>query len=216
MRDRLNRDTIVTGALALADREGLDAVTIRRLAQDHGVTAMALYWHFREKEQLLDGIAERLFSDVVLPASTDGPWDERLRDALAAILAAVRPHPAVANLAGTRILASEAGLVVAEWLLGLLREARFTSEEAAELGSYLLSAIITMVAAEPGPERELDTEERDAAVRTRKATLGALSPQRFPNVIAAADALSFCANEDSYFDRGLDLLVRGTVGIRPA
>jgi TetR/AcrR family tetracycline transcriptional repressor len=215
MRDRLNRDTIVTGAVALADREGLDAVTIRRLAQDHGVTAMALYWHFREKDQLLDGIAERLFSDVVLPEPTDRPWDERLREVLEAILAAMRPHPAVANLAFTRILASDAGLVVAERVLGLLREARFTPEEAAELGSYLLSALITLVAAEPGPERELDVEERDAAIRTRKATLGALPPQRFPNVIAAAGALSFCANEDTYFDRGIDLLVRGTVGIQP-
>ena len=42
-RERLSRDTIVDGAIALADAEGLDAVTIRRLAEDHGVTPMALY-----------------------------------------------------------------------------------------------------------------------------------------------------------------------------
>jgi hypothetical protein len=51
-RDRLNREAIVTSAIALADAEGLDAVTIRRLAQDQAVTPMALYWHFRDKEKL--------------------------------------------------------------------------------------------------------------------------------------------------------------------
>ena len=63
-RERLSRDTIVAGAIELADAEGLDAVTIRRLAQDHDVTPMALYWHFKDKGELLDGIAERLFADV--------------------------------------------------------------------------------------------------------------------------------------------------------
>lgn len=216
VRDRLTRDTIVSGAVALADREGLDAVTIRRLAQDHGVTAMALYWHFKDKEQLLDGIAEQLFSDVVLPEVTDEPWHARLRDVLVAFLAAIRPHPAVASLALNRILASDAGLVVADRVLGLLREARFPPGQAAEVGSYLLCAIITLVSAEPGPERALDAEERDAAIRTRKASLGALSPQRFPNVVAAADSLASCVDENSYFDVGLDLLVQGTVGIQPA
>ena len=67
-RERLSRDTIVAGAIALADAEGLDAVTIRRLAQDHEVTPMALYWHFKDKGELLDGIAERLFADMRLPA----------------------------------------------------------------------------------------------------------------------------------------------------
>src|SRR6185437_12949937 len=48
-RERLSRDTIVAGAVALADAEGLDAVTIRRIANDHQVTPMALYWHFKDK-----------------------------------------------------------------------------------------------------------------------------------------------------------------------
>jgi AcrR family transcriptional regulator len=69
-RERLRRDAIVSGAIALADREGLEAVTIRRLAQDHGVTPMALYWHFREKDELYGGIAEYLYDQVELPCST--------------------------------------------------------------------------------------------------------------------------------------------------
>jgi TetR/AcrR family transcriptional regulator, tetracycline repressor protein len=59
-RERLSRDTIVDGAIALADAEGLDAVTIRRLAQDHEVTPMALYWHFKDKGELLDALRPHL------------------------------------------------------------------------------------------------------------------------------------------------------------
>lgn len=97
-RQRLSRDAIVAGAVALADREGLDAVTIRRLAQDHGVTPMALYWHFREKDELLDGIAEHLFDQAELPDETDQPWPVRLRAVLEAFLGAIRQHPALAEL----------------------------------------------------------------------------------------------------------------------
>jgi len=56
-RGRLSREAIVVGAIALADAEGLDAVTIRRLAQEHGVTPMAMYWHFSDKDSLLDGLS---------------------------------------------------------------------------------------------------------------------------------------------------------------
>ena len=70
-RERLSREMIVRGALALADAEGLEAVTIRRLAQEHGVTPMALYRHFREKEDLIDAVVDRLLRDVRLPVPVE-------------------------------------------------------------------------------------------------------------------------------------------------
>jgi AcrR family transcriptional regulator len=215
VRERLNRDAIVSGALALADRDGLDAVTIRRLAQDHGVTPMALYWHFKEKDELLDGLAERLFATIELPAKTDDEWFVQLREVLDAFLVAVRPHPAVVGLLPERVLGSDAGLVLADRVLGLLGQAGFAPAEAADVGSYLLHSIITLVIAEPGPTKRLDATETATAIRTRKATLNALSPDLYPHVIASADSLAVCANEDSYFARGLDLLVEGTRGIQP-
>jgi AcrR family transcriptional regulator len=213
-RERLSRDVLAASALALADREGLEAVTIRRLAQDHAVTPMALYWHFKDKDELLDGIAERLFAGVVLPDITDRPWDTDLHAVLEAFLSAMRPHPATVGLVVTRVLQSDAGLVVAERVLGLLRAAGFSTEQTAEIAGYLLSSVVTLISAEPGPEPALDSAARDAAIRGKKATLHALSPERFPNVVASADALAYCANEDSYFNRGVDLLVQGVRGIR--
>jgi TetR/AcrR family tetracycline transcriptional repressor len=216
VRERLSRETIITSALALADSEGLDAVTIRRLAQDHGVTPMALYWHFKEKEQLLDGLAERLFADVVLPVPTPrATWHQQLREVLDAILAAVRPHPSVAHLALNRVLTSTAGLVIAERVLGLLRGARFSPEQAADVGGYLLCSIITLVTSEPGAGAVADDDERDAMTRQRRAALLTLSPKEYPNVIASADALASCANEEAYYRRGIDMLVQGTRGVQP-
>jgi TetR/AcrR family tetracycline transcriptional repressor len=78
-RERLSRDTIAAGALELADREGIDAVTIRRLATDNSVTPMALYWHFKDKDAVLDGIAERIYASVELPDASNEPWDCQLR-----------------------------------------------------------------------------------------------------------------------------------------
>lgn len=214
LRERLSREVIVSSALALADREGLEAVTMRRLAQDHGVTPMALYWHFKEKEHLLDGLAERLFADVALPAVSSAAWHVQLRGVLGAFLAAVRPHPSVAGLALTRILASAPGLAIADRVFGLLRLARFPPEQAAQVGSYLLCSIITLVTSQPGPGHALDAEARETAIREKCAALGSLSPKRYPNIVASAEALTSCADEDSYYARCLDLLVLGTRGIQ--
>ena len=215
VRERLSRDTIAGSALALADREGLDAVTIRRLAQDLSVTPMALYWHFQDKDALLDGIAERLFASVELPDDSGGPWDDQLRAVLDALLTALRAHPAAAGLVMAKILQSDAGLVIAERALSLLQTAGFDADRGAEMGGYLVSSIITLIKSEPGPAEPLDNQARDAAVRAKKASLLALSPERYPNVIAAAEALSFCADEDGYYRRGIDMLVQGVRGIRP-
>jgi TetR/AcrR family tetracycline transcriptional repressor len=205
-KDRLDRDIVVARAIELADTEGIDALTIRRLATDLGVTPMALYWHFKNKDELLDGIAEHLLSAVSLP-EVSGTWAERLHECLAAVTAALRAHPAVAALTQSRLLASEPGLALAERALGLLGEAGFTSDQAAEIGGYLVNAIITLVTAEPGRDR--DAEQ----VRHQRMMLGALSQDRFPHLIAAAGPLTECEDDDGYYARGLALLIAGAQGL---
>ncbi|MFD3456218.1 TetR/AcrR family transcriptional regulator [Streptomyces sp. NPDC058691] len=215
-RERLSREAIADGAVTLADAEGLEAVTIRRLAKDHGVSPMALYWHFKDKDLLLDGIADRLFNDVDLPPVSADPWPEQLRGVLEALLAALRPHPAVAGLVTSRSLISEAGLNIAERTLSHLRQAGFSPEQAAELGGYLLGAVVTLVTSEPGRRHGDDEEAHEDAVRVKAASLGALSPRRYPNIIASAGALAACASPDAYYRLGLDMLITGISGIATA
>jgi TetR/AcrR family transcriptional regulator, tetracycline repressor protein len=214
-RERLSRETLAAGALALADREGLDAVTIRRLATDNSVTPMALYWHFKDKDAVLDGIAEQVYSSVVLPEPTDAPWDDQLRAVLMAVLAAVRPHPLAADLLAPRIMKSEAGLVLAERVIGMLRRAGFSAQDATQIASFLLCSIITLVTSEPGKYAPLPGEAQEDLQRAKRAQLESLSPKAFPYLIESARFFLECDDEESYFTSGMDFLVAGTRGIRP-
>ena len=212
-RERLSREGLAAGALELADREGIDAVTIRRLATQNSVTPMALYWHFADKDAVLDGIAERVYADVVLPEPTSERWDIQLRAALLAVLAAVRPHPLVAELLEPRVMKSEAGLVLAERVIGMLRAAGFSTEAASQTAAFLLCSIVTLVTSEPGKSSPLEGEAKDELVRTKKAQLESLDPKRFPSLLESAQFFLYCDDEEDYFRRGIDFLVKGTVGV---
>jgi AcrR family transcriptional regulator len=206
---RLNRDDVVTSALAVADAEGLDAVTIRRVAQLHGVTPMALYRHFPDKEGLLAAVAEKLLAETRLPEPDDRPWHEQLGDVLTGVLDALRAHPNAAGLLLSDIMASDPGLALVERILALLAEGGHTVDEAAMTGSQVLVTLVTMVISEPGRALTDDPEAHEASVRARRARLLSLPPSRYPHVVAAADALAECTSEEAYYHRGLTMLLSG-------
>lgn len=213
-RPPLSREVLAAAAIEQADQDGLESVTIRGLAQVHGVTPMALYRYFRDKDALLDGIAESLIADIEMPPLTKDPWREQLEAVLLAVLAAIRPHPAVAVLVPTRFLDSVPGLAVAERTLELLRRAGLPQDKAAEISGYLLSGLVGMVIVEPGRYHGADPDERDAAIRGRMAGLIALSPRTYPNVVGSAHELSDCASPDGYYKLGVDMLIAGISGVR--
>jgi TetR/AcrR family transcriptional regulator, tetracycline repressor protein len=206
---RLNADDLITSALALADDEGLEAVTIRRLAQHHGVTPMALYRHFHDKEEILGALSERLLADIAIPEPNDEPWHRQMHDLLDAFLAALRPHPAVAQLPLTRVLASQPGLTVAERVLELLAQGGYTVEQAAEAAMQILCSLVALVMTGPDHGFDQDPEKRDEQLRAKKAHLAALSPRRYPNLVAAADALAYCADKDAYYAGSIARMVAG-------
>jgi TetR/AcrR family transcriptional regulator, tetracycline repressor protein len=212
-RGRLSRDAIIVSAVALADAEGLEAVTIRRLAQEHGVTPMAMYWHFNDKDSLLDGLAEHLIEAVKLPDPSDAGWDEQLREILLAFLEVIRPHPALAGLAMRRILTADSGLLIAERVLGLLRQAGYSAGRAAEVGTFLICAIITLASSDSGGIPQPTGAELEQLLRVKRARLETLPPASYPNVIASAPALVSCRAEDDFFALNLDLLVQGVRGL---
>jgi TetR/AcrR family transcriptional regulator, tetracycline repressor protein len=209
---RLNRAELVATALAVVDAEGLDALTIRRVAQVHDVTPMALYRHFQDKDGLLDAIAERLLSDVRLKEPDDRPWEEQVRDLLSRFLEALRPHPNAAALVFDGVIATEPGLEVTERFLALMAAAGMSVERGADTASQALSSLVALVMTEPGRAYGADPEARDDAVRAKRAALLALSPRRYPHIVAAADALAACADRELYYGRGIDMIVTGMGG----
>jgi TetR/AcrR family transcriptional regulator, tetracycline repressor protein len=213
---RLNRRVLTDTALAVVDDEGLEAVTIRKLAERHAVTPMALYRHFQDKDAILEALAERLLSDVAVPAPDRRAWHAQGEDLLAAFVVALRAHPNAAELVLNRILDSDSGLVVTERMLALLAEAGFGVDAAAETASQALCSVVTLVVGEPGRARVADPEAADDAIRAKKAALMTLSPQRYPRVVASADALAQCASEEEYYARGVRMIVAGIRGIHSA
>src|SRR3978361_601992 len=102
----LSRDAVIHRALAIAAVDGLEAVSIRRLGQEFGVTPMALYWHVQNKDELLEAMGDRIFAGLDIPRDPSSPWDERLRELMVALLAGLRRHPALLPLAFPRVVAS--------------------------------------------------------------------------------------------------------------
>src|SRR5215472_411442 len=91
-RARLSKPAVVDRALALADADGLDALTIRRLAQDLGVTPMALYWHFRSKEELITAVADRIWGEIGTDVDPADPWPSQLRTIFESLIGVLRAH----------------------------------------------------------------------------------------------------------------------------
>jgi len=130
-RARLTKAAVVDRALALVDKTGLDALTIRKLATELGVTPMALYWHFRSKDDLLEGLGERLWSEIDLTVDRAAPWTEQIRSLLESLLKVMRAHPAAPGLLlQTKKLSAEAQLKATELTLDILRTAGFSPEDA--------------------------------------------------------------------------------------
>ena len=77
---RLDRHEIVQTALRQIDRDGLEALSLRKLASELRVTPAAIYWHVRSKEELLDAVIETAFKDLTPPACDRGRWRERARE----------------------------------------------------------------------------------------------------------------------------------------
>ncbi len=212
MQTGLSRDAFIDTALAVADDEGLDSVTIRRLADIHGVTPMALYRYFADKERIFDALAARLLDDVVIPEPDKRPWHEQVTDLLSAFIAGLREHPNAAILVLHRILESDAGRNVTERMLALLAEAGFAVNAAAETASQALCSLVTLVITEPGRRHGGDVEAQEAAIRGQRAALLSLDPRHYSHIVDAADALARCASEKVYYERGLRMIVAGIRG----
>lgn len=210
---RLDPERVVETALAIADDEGPAAVSFRKLAAHHDVTPMALYRHFKDKNDLLAAIGDRVLANIVLPEPTDEPWDKQLHALLTAFVDALRAHPRLADLTLTRILITEPGLALSERALALLIEGGFPVDDAAEIGRQSICSLIALVTTDPIAREVNDPEAREASLRRKRASLGALSPERYPLITSAAGALVCPSSQDRYYAVGIDLAVAGIRGV---
>ena len=169
----------------------METPTRRRLAKELGVTPMALYWHFRSKDALLDGMAARIFEEVDLSVVDASPtWQEQLRALFGSILGVLRAHPSTAILLSTRTASSEGSLRTTEVVLDILRRGEFSPAEATQIARHALSTVVNLVSGEPGVVAREESGEMIDARRRARLFLESLPPERYPRLVEAAVPLS--------------------------
>jgi AcrR family transcriptional regulator len=146
-RALLDLDLIVTTALSIADAEGLDALSMRRLARELDVGVMSLYSHVRTKDELVEHVAELAVTELEIPER--GTWDERLRDLFTNLRNLLLRHPAVLYVDTARPLSGPGALRSTNAALRMLREGGLDGAAAVRglstLSSYAFgSAIFTL------------------------------------------------------------------------
>jgi TetR/AcrR family transcriptional regulator, tetracycline repressor protein len=163
---KLSRDSILSAALALLDREGADALTMRRLAAQLGVEAMSLYRHVADRAALLEGLADQLAAEIA-PRDRAGDWADALRGFAGDLRAIARRHPAAFALVGARTLTTPSMLGPIEDVLTGLRRGGFTPARA--IFAYRLVASYARgyaLAEITGFAIEVRAEERFPVVRS--------------------------------------------------
>jgi AcrR family transcriptional regulator len=143
----LSRERIALVAMALVDREGIDALSFRRLAADLGCEAMSIYHHVPAKAHLLDALVDMMLSEIVIPTPAEEPdWLQRLRRTAHAFRAMALKHPRFFSYFAVHRLNTRRGVTFIDGVIGILREAGFSDGAAAryfrEIGYYLTGAAL--------------------------------------------------------------------------
>jgi AcrR family transcriptional regulator len=136
----LTKQRVLAAAVALADRDGVRSLSMRKLAQELGVEAMSLYHHVANKDAILDGIVDVVFTEIDLP-SGEADWKAAMRHRAISAREALRRHPWAAGLMESRSTPGPATLRHHDAVLGILRTAGFSVELAAHANSLLDSYI---------------------------------------------------------------------------
>jgi AcrR family transcriptional regulator len=204
-REPLTRDRVIETALRLMDTEGLDAVTMRRIGRELGVEAMSLYNHVEDKEDILDGICERVMADFEFPEPAE-EWEETCRRGARAWRRLLQAHPEV-----MRLFAEQRGPVRSpdsmrpmEFALRILRESGLSDRDTAQafhaFGGYIQGFVIMEMGSIAG-----GTDQGHLKMHQELAA-------RLPGEFAALESISPYFAEcdpDEQFEFGLDLLIAG-------
>jgi AcrR family transcriptional regulator len=209
-RAPLTRERVLRTAVDLADRRGIEALSMRRLGQELGVDAMALYRHFRNKDDLLDGIIEMIVAEIDRPAGTKD-WKSALREQAMAARGVMLRHPWARRVLEGRPKGGPAFLAYMESVLGTLLGGGFSMEVAHHTLHVLGSRIFGFnqdLFEDSGP----DPSPEEAAMVAR-ALAGHPRVAELARLVSHDGVLGKC-DDDVEFAFGLDLILDGLERLR--
>ncbi len=206
---------MLQAALALAARDGIESLTMRKLADELGVGAMSLYYHVPNKEQLLDGMVDIVFSEIE-PPSTDLDWKTAMRNRALSTRAALRRHPWAIGLMEGRTSHGPANLRIHDAVLGCLRAAGFSLEMTVHAYSVQDAYIYGFALQEQDMSSETADDFAAEAQRQMREYEAMLAD--FPHLVEVVGG--YVAESgydyDAEFVFGLDLILDGLDKLRDA
>ncbi|MGK4583932.1 TetR/AcrR family transcriptional regulator [Kitasatospora sp. HPMI-4] len=209
----LTREALTRAALRVLEREGIGGLSMRKVAAELGVQAPSLYWHVRNKEELLDLLTDELMAGAEAPPR-EGQWREQFREYCLRYRRHLLDRRDAAKVVAGRLALGPNLLRLMEEQLDRLREAGFSNSDAA-LVTYLLGAYVQgFVLQEQSP---ISASEVAGASRSEVATsvgdqLRQLPEASFPNLVALADDLTGPSME-ARFSFGLERLLDGLAAL---
>jgi AcrR family transcriptional regulator len=205
-RPRLSRDRVLRGAVAVADAGGIDGLTIRSLAQSLGVKPMAVYYYVANKEEILDGIVDLVFSEIELPA-VGGDWRAELRRRAHSARRVLRAHPWAIGLMESRTSPGPATLRHHDLVIATLRAAGFSHQLTAHAYALLDSYTYGFALQEAG----LPFEESGTVGDVAEPIMKRFSTGAYPHLVDMASDyyLQPGYNFGEEFEWGLDLILDG-------
>jgi AcrR family transcriptional regulator len=210
VRQQLSRELVVDTALEILDREGMAALSMRRIATELGTGAASLYAHVSNKDELQELLVERVLSQVPHPVVDPSRWAGQLRTLCRDTVQALTAHNGIARVAlATIVPTGEASFVQAEAFLSLLRASGLSDAHIA-VAFDVLSLYCTAYAVEADAVRSGEFSEAQILERTRQLGeyMAALPADRFPALLALGPLLG-SGSPDVRFTAAIDLVIAG-------
>ena len=201
----LSRHRALSAAVALADSEGIASLTMRKLAQELGVEAMSLYHHVKNKNDILDGMIDMVFSEIELPSDTN--WNTAMRQRATSVRAVLTCHPWAIDIMESRTSPGPATLRHHDWVLGCCRNAGFSVEMAAHALSLIDSYIYGFVL----QDANLPFNDTDDLHEVVESIMPNLSTEDYPHLVelTVEHVLQPGYSYGNEFDYGLGLILDG-------
>ena len=200
----LSRERVLDAAIKLADQGGLESLSMRKLGQELGVEAMAVYYHFANKDEVIDGIVDIVFSQIDLPAS-GVDWKSAMRQRAVSLRDVLLRHRWAIGLMESRRKPGPANLRHHEVVIGSLRSAGLDMPTIAHayslVDSYIYGfALFTM---------NLPFDPSEEVADLGQDVLRAYPVNAYPNLVAYISAMRPGYNYGDEFEYGLDLILDG-------
>ena len=201
----LSRERVLEAAIKLADQGGLGSLSMRKLGQEFGVEAMALYYHFANKDEVIDGIVDIVFSEIELP--TDGvDWKTAMRQRAISMRDVLLRHRWAIDLMESRRGAGPANLRHHDAVIGNLRAAGFENAMVARayslLDAYIYGFALTKI--------NLPFDASEEVAEVAQGMLQRFPVNEYPNLVAyIAEHLKPGYDYGDDFEYGLDLILDG-------